>query len=159
MEMTMKRISLPIVALILTIPSAHADNILPSDAVPLSSDELRAQLVDKTLARGGHERIYFASDGTLMGAYDNRTSEKLGKGKWTIDSNEFCWNATWNGQGAVQTEIQCRKFYKSGAGIIVQQTKNTDGDPPSVFPLSGFVLFPGDKATETYSKVRSILDR
>jgi hypothetical protein len=155
----MKHGALPSILLFLAVASAHAENVLPPDAAPLSSDELRTQLIDKTLARGGHERIYFAPNGTLIGVYDNRTVEALGKGTWTIDGNEFCFAASWDGHGAARTEVQCRKFYKSGASIIVQQTKNTDGDAPSVYPLAGFRLFPGNEATEMYSKVRMILSR
>ena len=144
----MKRIAILATATLLTAAGARASDALPEGSVPLSADQLNAKLADKTLARGGHERVYLAPDGTTLGAYDNKAAEAVGKGTWKVDGNELCWSVDWRGRGGNHTERDCRKFYQTGSGIIVQQTVNADGSPLTVFPIGGFVLMPGDRATE-----------
>jgi hypothetical protein len=110
------------------------------------------------MARGGHERRYFSTDGTLRGAYDNAAAEALGEGRRTIAGNEFCWTTQWSGRSD-ETEANFRKFYTDGSGIIVQQTTNSDGSVPSIFSLSALILLPGDAAAEKYTKVQAILHK
>jgi hypothetical protein len=129
---------------------------VPKDAVPFTAAEVRTHVSGKTVT-SGREFDFFDPSGTVTGVYGPYGAEAIGRGNWTIQDNELCWSIVWKSRQGSRNETWCRKFHNTSFGAMVEDSRNEPGMALSVYPISGFVLLPGDRVTAKYEKFQKIL--
>lgn len=101
---------------------------LPSDAAPLSPDEVAALYSGKT-GLYGDSATWFAPDKTIYGWY-GKPPKGVYSGTWDVNANEFCSNShAPDGSGAGRN---CHKFWRVGKVLWSLWTVHFDNSPANL---------------------------